>query len=165
MQLSAKVGGSAITSGVIAARPSGAEIQGQEDEMTEIRSSLLRTTLAVNAISTAASGALFVAAAAPLASLMGVGPIPLAIVGSFFVAFAALVWMARREPLNLHQVEAIFAMDVAYVLASVVLLLAWPGVLSPAGRLITALLADVVAVFAVLELVGLRRARRVETAA
>jgi hypothetical protein len=41
----------------------------------------------------------------------------------------------------------------------------FPKTLSPAGRLSAALLADVVAVFAVLELIGLRRARRAEAAA
>jgi hypothetical protein len=39
-------------------------------------------------------------------------------------------------------------------------LVVWPGVLSSLGRVFVALMADVVAVFAILEYVGLRRARR-----
>jgi hypothetical protein len=56
-------------------------------------------------------------------------------------------------------------MDVGYVAASVAFLVGWPSVLSPLGRVATALVADLVAVFAVLEYVGLRRLRRVAAAA
>ena len=128
--------------------------------MNDSRQQLLRTTLAVNAIATAACGAVFLAAAVPLAPVLGVpGPLPLAACGVLFLAFAAQVWRVRREPVDLAQATAILALDVLYVIASVVLLLAWPSVLSSYGRILTALLADTVAVFAILELVGIRRAR------
>ena len=48
-------------------------------------------------------------------------------------------------------------MDVAYVAASVVFLLAFPRVLSPLGWWLTLGLAEVVTVFAIAEYVGLRR--------
>jgi hypothetical protein len=128
--------------------------------MNDSRLQLLRTTFAVNAISTAACGALFLAGAVPLSPVLGVpGPLPLALCGALFIAFAAQVWRVRREPVDLAQATAILVLDVAYVVASVVLLLGWPGVLSSYGRLLTALLADTVAVFAILEYVGIRRAR------
>jgi hypothetical protein len=134
--------------------------------MNDSRAQLLRTTFAVNAISTALAGVVLLAGAGPRAPVLGVpGPLPLAVVGALFIAFAAQVWRVRREPVDLSQATAIFVLDVGYVLGSVVLLLGWPGVLSFYGRLTTALLADVVFVFAILEYVGLRRARRMATTA
>jgi hypothetical protein len=134
--------------------------------MNDARSRLLRLTLAVNALSTALCGALLLAAAVPLAPLLGLsGPLPLAVLGALLLAFALEVWRARRQPFAPRRVGVILATDVAYVIASAVLLLAFPGVLSPIGRLATAMVADVVAIFAILEYVGLRRARGREAAA
>jgi hypothetical protein len=123
--------------------------------------SLLRKTLAVNALATALSGAAFALFAAPLAPRLGLpGPIPLLAFGLALIAFAAYVWTVRREPLDLAQARLVFAMDVAYVVASLLLVVVWPGALSSLGRALVILMADAVAVFALLELVGLRRARR-----
>lgn len=122
---------------------------------------LLRNTLTVNAVATAASGAAMALGAVPLAPLVGLpGPWPLLAFGAALVAFALYVWRVRREPVDLVQARAVLVMDVAYVIASFALVGAWPQLLSPLGRLGVALLADVVAVFALLELVGLRRASR-----
>src|SRR5262245_25843603 len=119
---------------------------------------LLRTTFAVNAVSSGLCGAAVFAAAVPLAPLLGLsGPRPLLVFGALLAAFALYVWNARREPLDLGKVQAIFVMDVAYVVLSFALVLGWPGALSPLGRLATAMVADLVALFAVLEYVGLRR--------
>jgi len=121
----------------------------------------LRSTFGVNAAFSGLAGAALVVGAASLAAVFGLpGPLPLVVFGAMLLAFAWQVWRARVEPMDLRLAAAILAMDVAYVLASVVLLLAWPGVLSPLGRLFVAVAADAVAVFAVLEYVGLRRARR-----
>jgi hypothetical protein len=130
------------------------------------RSRLLQLTLTVNAVSTALFGAGLVAASAPLAPVLGVsGPWPLVAFGALMLGFAAWVWRVRREPLDLREAATILALDVAYVVATVVLLLAWPQTLSPIGRLLAAAVGDLVAVFAVLEYVGLRRARRAEATA
>src|SRR5262245_367521 len=121
----------------------------------------LRTTFAVNALATAVSGVVFVLGAAPLAPVFGLpGPLPLAAFGVALVGFALYVWRVRREPIDLGQARAVFVMDVAYVIASVGLIVAWPQALSMPGRIAVGLMADVVAVFALLEFVGLRRARR-----
>jgi hypothetical protein len=134
--------------------------------MNDSRVQLLRTTFAVNAVSTAFSGVVLLAGSVPLAPLLGVpGPLPLAVVGALFIAFGAQVWRVRREPVDLAQATAILVLDAAYVLGSVVLLLGWPGVLSFYGRLAVALLADVVFVFAILEYIGIKRARRLPVTA
>jgi hypothetical protein len=122
---------------------------------------VLRVALTVNALATAATGALFLVGAPALHALLGLAsPLPLAVVGGLFVLFGGYVWLARREPLNPRLAFAIFLMDVAYVAASVVFLLAFPRVLSPLGWWLTLGLAEVVAVFAIAEYVGLRRLTR-----
>jgi hypothetical protein len=132
--------------------------------MTDTR--LLPTTLTVNALATALSGLALTLGAVPLAPVLGLpGPLPLVGFGLALVAFALYVWRVRREPLDLAQARAVLVMDVAYVIASVVFVVAWPKALTPLGRIGVALMADVVAVFAVLEFVGLRRARRATAAA
>ncbi len=127
---------------------------------------VLRLALTVNAVSTAACGALLLAGAQALHGALGLSsPLPLAVVGVVFLAFAALVWRARQEPLDYRQGSAIFVMDVAYVAASVVFLLGWPRVLSPLGWWLTLGVAEVVAMFAIAEYVGLRRLTRTAAAA
>jgi hypothetical protein len=134
-------------------------LAGEEDTMTETR--LLRKTLTVNAIATALSGVALTVGAVPLAPLFGLpGPLPMAAFGLALVGFALYVWRVRREPVDLAQARAVFIMDVAYVIASLALIVAWPQALSWLGRIGVGLMADVVAVFALLEFVGLRRARR-----
>jgi hypothetical protein len=127
---------------------------------------LLRRTLTVNAVATAASGTALALGAVALAPLFGLpGPWPMAAFGAALVLFAAWVWLVRREPVDVAQARAVFVMDVAYVIASFALIAGWPQLLSPLGRLGVALMADVVAVFALFEYVGLRRAARAGAAA
>ncbi len=122
---------------------------------------VLRVALTTNAIATAASGVLLLAGAPFLHAPLGLAsPLPLVVVGALFIVFAAEVWLARREPLNPRLGVAIFLMDVAYVAASVVFLLGWPRVLSPLGWWLTLAIAEIVAMFAIAEYVGLRRLTR-----
>jgi hypothetical protein len=123
---------------------------------------ILRTALTVNALSTTACGVVFVLGAPALHGLLGLSsPAPLAVVGVLFVAFGVYVWrVARSEPLNARVGFAIFLLDAAYVAGSVVFLLAWPHALSPLGWWLTLGLAEIVAVFAIAEYVGVRRITR-----
>ncbi len=127
---------------------------------------VLRIALTMNALATAATGALFLVGAPALHGVLGLtSALPLAVVGGLFVLFGGYVWLARRSPLDPKQGLAIFIMDVAYVAASVVLLLAFPRVLSPLGWWLALGLAEVVTVFAIAEYVGLRRLARTTAAA
>jgi hypothetical protein len=122
---------------------------------------LLRLALTVNALATAATGGLFLVGAPALHGPFGLAsPAPLAVLGSLFLLFGGYVWLARRAPVDPRQGFAIFLMDVAYVAASVVFLLAFPRALSPLGWWLTLGLAEVVTVFAIAEYAGLRRLTR-----
>jgi len=121
-------------------------------------SRLLRLTFTVNAVSTAATGLAFLAGGRWLGPLLGLAPVVLAVLGAAFVAFGLHLSAVLRQP-EISRGQALYfaLLDSTYVAGSVVLLLGWPQLLSSIGRLVFALLADVVAVFAIAEFVGYRR--------
>lgn len=120
---------------------------------------LLRYTLRGNAAFSAISGVIAILAAAPLAAFMGLpAPLILVIIGVGLLPFAFLVYkvstMAVIKPVF---VKEILVMDLLWIGGSVaILLVGWPA-LTTNGRWLVAILADVVAVFALLQFVGLRR--------
>jgi hypothetical protein len=99
--------------------------------------------------------------ARPLAAAFGgAPPMILTVLGVGLLLFAAeLAWIAHRMPENRRVLTIIFALDVAWVIASALLLLAGWIPFTPGGTWTVILVADVVAVFAVLEFIGLRRMR------
>lgn len=99
--------------------------------------------------------------AQPLATLLGVTqPWILTILGVGLLVFAAeLAWIAVRMPENRRVLTIIFALDVAWVIASAIILLAGWLPFTTAGIWTFLVVADIVAIFAVLEFIGLRRLR------
>ena len=128
----------------------------------------LGLTLTLDAITSAASGVLLLVAGGPIAALaspatdlFGIAlPTICRAVGLFLLAFAALALIAARgAPIRRGLVWEVFALNVAWVIGSVILVeLAWDG-LTLLGRLAIIAVAAVVAVFALLQGVGLKRAR------
>jgi len=127
---------------------------------------LLRRTLWGNAVFSVISGAVLVACATPFAGWathepLSVAGLDLAIVfellGLGVVLFGALCgWAASRETLPRGLARVIFIADIAWVVASVLVLVlpaAWTGI-AIAGIVVVAL---IVADIAVLEYLGLRR--------
>ena len=127
---------------------------------------LLRRTLWGNAVFSVISGAVLVACATPFAGWathepLSVAGLDLAIVfellGLGVVLFGALCgWAASRETLPRGLARVIFIADIAWVGASVLVLVlpaAWTGI-AIAGIVVVAL---IVADIAVLEYLGLRR--------
>ncbi|HFE66030.1 MAG TPA: hypothetical protein ENJ93_02105 [Chloroflexi bacterium] len=120
---------------------------------------LLRYTLRSNAAFSAVSGVIAILAAAPIAAFMGLAsPLILVVIGVGLLPFAFLVYkvstMTAIKPLF---VKEILVMDLLWIGGSVaILLVGWP-VLTTNGRWLVAILADIVAVFALLEFVGLHR--------
>jgi hypothetical protein len=127
--------------------------------MQQDKSALLRNTLKVNALASAVSGLLFFLGSAALAPLMSVdSPILLGAIGVSVVVFAFGVFLVFQEtPLDVRKARIIFALDILWVVGSILLLIADPLTLSNEGKWIVLILADAVGVFAVLEYFGLRR--------
>jgi Na+-driven multidrug efflux pump len=123
---------------------------------------LVRRTLLGNFTFSLLSGLLLLLASGEVASLFGVpqGGGIFSALGILILLFAPVVyWVQSRPALDTRLVWAIFALDVAWVVVSMVILLTNAFALSNEGRWAVLIVADIVAVFAVLEYIGLRRMR------
>ena len=118
---------------------------------------LLRYSLRGNAVFSSASGLALIAAAGPLARIMGVpGSVSLPGLGVQLLVFAGLLlWLASREAIRPALAMAVVVADGLWVAGTVPVLLA--GVLTPAGGWIAFALANAVALLAVLQYLGIRR--------
>lgn len=122
---------------------------------------LLRSAFKVNAAFSVTCGVAFLAGGHLLGPVLGLPPAGLRIFGGLLAAFAAHAWLAsRRQPISPGEAAYLIGGDVAYALASVIVLVGWPHLLSAAGRVFFAVAADLVAVLGVVEYVGLRRLTR-----
>ena len=121
---------------------------------------LLRLALRGNAAFSATSGLISLVAAAPLAAGLGVpDPMVLTSLGAQLLVFAAfLVWLSTRERIHPGVTMGVIVADAAWVVGTVPLLAA--GILTTLGVWTALGVADVVALFAVLQWIGLRRMRR-----
>ncbi len=122
---------------------------------------LLRRALSVNAWITAANAVAFLAGGHLLAPIFGLPAVALWVLGAGLLAFAAHAGYVARKPAP-SRGEAVYfvAADVAYVVASVIVLVGFPNLMTGLGRLFFAAAADVVAILAVAEYAGLRRLTR-----
>jgi hypothetical protein len=122
------------------------------------RAPLLRLALKLDAIVTGANGAAYLIAAGPLGDLLGLSPALLRGTGAFLLAFAAAVWLtATRPSIPRGAVYAIVAANAIWAIDSVVAAIAGWGTPETAGTVWIVLQASVVAAFAELQLIGLRR--------
>ena len=132
------------------------------DTTTAVRPrSLLRTALMLDAVVTGANGLAYLVAAEPLGDLFGHSPAVLRGIGAFLVVFAALVALTgARATIPTPAVRAIVAANVLWAAGSVTAAIAGWGSPDTAGTVWTVLQAVVVAAFAELQLMGLRREAR-----
>ncbi|HNP72631.1 MAG TPA: hypothetical protein PKK15_16030 [Kouleothrix sp.] len=123
---------------------------------------LLRRTLFADALFSTLGGAGMLLAAGPIAAWLGLGAgWPIALIGLDVLILG--VWIgyeARRTPIAAGRVRLMLALNIAWVVASVLLLLFDPFGLTTAGKWAVAGLADAAAVVALLEYLGLRRLSR-----
>ena len=120
---------------------------------------LLRTALRGNGVFSAVSGAMMVVASRPLAEFIGLAwPSALLIMGVLTLLYALdLFWFTSRETINMTFAWLTIILDVAWVVASVALLLADPLGFTVAGKWFVGLMAEAVALFAVVQWLGVRR--------
>ena len=122
--------------------------------------SLLKYALLGDALASGAMGLLLVAAAAPLAGLLGLPESLLRMVGASLLPFAAIVaWIGTRAEPPRAAVWAVVAYNALWVVESFALLLVGWYAPSPIGIAFIVVQAVVVAAFAELQVFGLRTAR------
>lgn len=126
------------------------------------KDNLLRNTLRANSIFSGVTGLVLILGFAPLANFIGVPWVwTLIVLGIGLLGYA--LWLAqasRRAELDAREATVFIVSDVAWVLLSVVLLVTNWIPFTNEGKWILSLVADVVACFAVLQFVGLRRLAR-----
>ena len=128
---------------------------------------MLRRVLIANAVFSGIFGLIFIFDAAPLAAFMGLeyslGDNANAVLiglGIALVLFAAeLVVLTSRKELKLKEIYGVILLDVGWVVGSLVLLFGNVIELSNGGWWMTAILADIVAVFAGLQYYALRKSQ------
>jgi len=122
-------------------------------------SNVLRRALQANGAFSALSGIIFIVADDPLSSLLGVpGSFSLIGVGIALLVYAAgLFHNARRETVNQREAWIAVILDAAWVAGSAVVIFA--GILTTTGNWMVAVVADIVLLFALLQLYGLRKRR------
>ena len=123
------------------------------------RSNLLRYTVRGDAIITAAVGAICLADAHPLATVLGIQQLQaLQILGAVLVLYGAfLFYTAAQAQISRRIVIAAIALDLIWVIDSAILLVAGWLPLTSAGMWTIGLIAAAVAVVAELKFFGLRR--------
>ncbi len=123
--------------------------------------SLLRRALVGDAIFCGLAGTAMVAASSWLSEFTGLTPnwVPAAIGAGVLLWAAELVWMSRRERLSTTLGAVVVGGGVAWVVASYAILLTGALDLTTAGAWTVGILAEIVAVFAAIQFLGLRRLR------
>ena len=124
-------------------------------------SKLLRQALRGNGVFSAVSGLTLIIAARPIAAFMGLAwPLALTITGLVLLPYAAvLFWATSQAEIDPRLAKAAVVLDGLWVIGTILLLLTdWLN-LSVAGNWTVALLAEAVLTFAILQALGLRRAR------
>jgi hypothetical protein len=118
----------------------------------------LRAALRLDAVVSGANGAAYLVAAEPIGDLLGLSPSLLRGIGAFFVGFAGAVWLAgSRRTIDALAVTGIAAANVAWALGSVAAAVAGWGTPTTEGTVWIVAQGLVVAGFAELQLLGLRR--------
>ncbi|MEM7348969.1 MAG: hypothetical protein AAF485_32475 [Chloroflexota bacterium] len=119
----------------------------------------LNRVLQANAIFSATSGLLFMAASGWVDNFLGLGaPLALVIIGAMLFAYSiSLFQSARQTPVNRQFTWTAIVMDAGWVVGSIIILVTGVFSLTVAGNWAVAIVADIVAMFAILQYYGLKR--------
>jgi len=123
------------------------------------RSTFLRRSLQLDGIASGLCGALLLVATPTIAAHFGIASagIPRAVGAGLLVFAAALLWNAARASVSRAEALVTVALNAAWVVGSLILVV--DGPLTVLGNVAVAAIAGAVLVFAVLEVLGLRRLR------
>jgi len=129
--------------------------------MVEPRDALLRRALAGNALFSAVSGAVMILGSRRISDFTGLSPAwaPAAIGAAVLCWAVAVALLARSAELRPALVRLVIAGDLAWVTASYAVLIAGEPSLTAAGVWSVGILAEIVALFGIVQYLGLRRLR------
>ena len=118
---------------------------------------LLRGSLKANATFSMASGVLGTVLAAPIAEFMGLPTTAVLVVAIGVVMFGVLILLnARRETVRIAEARLTVIADIAWVIGAATLIFLFPDLMTTGGKLLLGGISVIVAVFAVLQSIGLR---------
>jgi ABC-type Fe3+-siderophore transport system permease subunit len=118
---------------------------------------ILTRTLAVNATFSGMAGAVLAVGASPVSEWLGIPMWVSLLIGIGLAVFAVIVMRLAREPTRSSVVQVIGA-DVAWVVGAATVIVALPESMSTEGMWALATVSVLVALFVVLQILGLRRA-------
>ena len=123
------------------------------------KAAVLRLALRANGVFSGVSGLMFVVGSGPLAVFIGLpSPWILITIGLSLLSYSALLFQAAsRSPIDRRHAILFTAMDTLWVAGSAILLITGWIPFTPAGKWAVIIVADMVAVLAVFQFIGLRR--------
>ena len=126
---------------------------------TDDPSTLLRRALVANALFSGLSGMILALGARPVASFLGLqDAVVLTVAGALLLLYAAgLFYVATRPAVNRAAAWLAVALDLLWVVGSALILLAGWLPLTTAGKWAVGIVAELVFLFALFQLLGLRR--------
>ncbi|MEV0388353.1 hypothetical protein [Nonomuraea sp. NPDC050643] len=128
--------------------------------VTADRTKFLRLALAADAVVTGGNGLIYLALAAPVSTLLGPDAGLLRGIGVFLLVYGAAVGLlATRRPISPAATKAVIALNVIWTLGSVGTVVAGAADFTTIGAIWAIAQALVVAGFAELQIMGLRRSR------
>ena len=121
----------------------------------------LKNVLLVNALSSGATGLLLIFCSGYVSKLFGVtSTLPFVEVGVFLFVFALIVWMqSRRNPMNKKWIKIIIALDILWVIESLIIILPKMFGLTSIGYVLIAAVAGWVLLMAILQMKGLKQTK------
>jgi hypothetical protein len=125
------------------------------------RASLLKNAILGNATFTFISGLVLAIASNPIAEIMGVEDYTvLFVTGLILIPYAFFLYrVATQEPISSQFAITAILLDIAWVIGSILLLVSELVPLTTVGKWGVAIIADIVALFAVVQYLGLRRVK------
>ncbi len=131
-------------------------------EVQHTNATLLRRVLLSNALFSLISGLAFIFAAGPIARFLGptVPAWAVVAIGVSFLPFVyGVYWVASQDVIEPRYGRLITFMDFTWVLGSYLLLFLGWSLFNVAGRWFIGIQAEVIFLFGVLQIIGLRRLR------
>lgn len=128
-------------------------------QVTNPKPSYLREVLLANAVFSEVSGALMLLVPGRIADWTGIpSPLAIAIIGAVLILYGFDIWYFCRGEKHLRTVGIIAVIgDTAWVAATIIILASGLLPLTSVGKWVVAVIADIVGLFAILQIVMLRR--------